>query len=162
VFLCCSPSSLILLLSILSFTPETYFLWGSSAHYNLLVASTSLRCKTAAFLCMDEFVCTQLGAYLPLLSSPYPLRTCFISPSSCLGQLFCLLLPIQCTTHRNPIWARRRSYLDARLGNCIVRGSKSGCYGRVGVCRSRTRVATCPVHPPCYFSFVTPPYLCPH
>ncbi|KAJ7872917.1 hypothetical protein B0H13DRAFT_1026407 [Mycena leptocephala] len=52
------------------------------------------------------------------------------------------LLQIECHTRPIPIWARRRSYIDARGPEtaCVVRGSGSRCYGAL-VCGSRTRAA---------------------
>jgi hypothetical protein len=104
--------------------------------YNLLVASTSLRRINGHFpahgrVCGQSMRCV---SFAPLLPGPQPLalHLSFL----CCSCPFIASVPrrIGCSTHRNPIWARKCSYLDARLGNCIVHGSESGCCGRVGVC----------------------------
>jgi hypothetical protein len=134
VFLCCSPSH-ISFYSLLFLVPEKLnFFWDSSVQYDPLVASTSLRringhLPAHGRLCGHSMRCVSSAPFLPI-STPHLLYLSLV-----LSWITIPSVPrrIGCSTHRNPIWARKCSYLDARLGNCMVRGSESVCCGRVSV-----------------------------
>ncbi|KAJ7877142.1 hypothetical protein B0H13DRAFT_993445 [Mycena leptocephala] len=136
---------------------------------NPLVARTSLRRKTATFPRMDEFLGTQLGADLPLLPSPHPLPL-HLSSLSC-SCPWTGILSFYCKSNATPVVFRFGLESAATVcrrtgsGNCVARGSESGCYGRVGV-RVLYPGSLCTKRPALFtsqfsFSLGTPPSLWP-
>jgi hypothetical protein len=156
-----------LLLSILSFTQETQFLWDSSVQYNPLVASTSLRringhLPAHGRVCGYSMRCASSAPLLPI-STPHLLYLSLVLS-------WIIILSFYYKTNATPVvfrfglegaamsihgvWQLRAWYTAPSRGVTGV----LVCAGLVP--GQPAHEETCPT-PRFSFSFVTPPCLCP-